>query len=85
MKNGISKDRILAITASILSIITIVFAVLGLLDVIGYSLYVTTPLLGVILGIQAYMNWHKNKGVAIFSICVSAFMIIVTAIVFFLK
>lgn len=81
MKNRISKERVLAIIASVLSVIVIVVAVLGLLNVIEYSLYITTPMLSVILGIQAYMHWNKNKGVAIFSLCAAVFMIIATIVV----
>jgi len=79
------KERIIKITAVVLSTIVIIFSVLGLLDVIDFSLYITTPLLGVILALQAYIHWQKNKGVAIFSLCVAIFMIITTAIVIFLK
>lgn len=79
------KERIIKITAVVLSTIVIIFSVLGLLDVIEFSLYITTPLLGVILALQAYIHWQKNKGVAIFSLCVAIFMIITTVIVIFLK
>lgn len=85
MKNGISKDRILAITASVLALVVIVLSTLGLLDVIEYSLYLTTPLLSVILAIQTYMNWDKHKGVAIFSLCAGIFVLVCSvAIIIFM-
>jgi hypothetical protein len=54
--------------------VIIVLASLALFDVWDRALDVSTPLMAIVLTLQAIQEWKKNKGIAIFSLCAAIFV-----------
>lgn len=82
-KNRTKNEKILFITRLILSITVIIFALLQLLKVWEKAIYVSTPLMGVVLLIQSIQEWKSSRGVAIFGLICSLFILICTIVALF--
>ena len=67
------------------SIIVIVFAVLQILGVWNRAIIVCEIFMGISMISQAILQWKKNKGIAIFSLCVAVFIFIVVIFVLFIR
>ena len=66
------------------SIIVIVFAVLQILGLWNSAIIVCEIFMGISMISQAILQWKKNKGIAIFSLCVAVFIFIVAVFVVFI-
>ena len=67
-------NKFLTIGRIVGSIVIIVLASLALFDVWDRALDVSTPLMAIVLTLQAIQEWKKNKGIAIFSLCAAIFV-----------
>lgn len=64
----------------IVSIAVITFALLQLLGIWDKAIYVSAPLMGLILLIQSIQEWKTSRGVAIFGLICSLFIFICTIV-----
>lgn len=78
-------EKITCVVCIISSIIVIVFAVLQILDVWNGAIAVCEIFMGVSMIAQAILQWKRNKGIALFSLGVAAFIFIVAIFVLFVK
>ncbi len=81
MKTSKLRENLLPILQIAVSLAVIVLSVLGLAGTIENVSGITTPILGVLLLLQACSNWKRRKGIAIFSLCASAFVIFCSVVV----
>ena len=75
-KERTTAGKIQFVSILSISLIVIVLCVLQLMGIWEESRYLTQPLLGVLLLLQAADQWRqKNRGTAIFSMCAALFVI----------
>jgi len=79
-KTKTKNEKILFITRLVASIIVIVFALLQLLKIWDKAIYVSAPLMGVVLLIQSIQEWKTNRSVAIVGLLCSLFIFICTIV-----
>ncbi len=77
-------EKIACVVSIVSSIIVIVFAVLQILGVWKSAIVVCEIFMGISMISQAILQWKKNKGIAIFSLCVAIFIFIVAIFVLFI-
>ena len=75
-----NKEKILFITRLVASTIVIVFALLQLLKIWDKAIYVSAPLMGVVLLIQSIQECKTNRSVAIVGLLCSLFIFICTIV-----
>ena len=75
------KENILPILQIAVSLTVIVLSALGLAGVFEHASKITTPLLGVLLLLQAGSHWGKRKGIAIFSLCAGIFVLVCSVVI----
>lgn len=88
MKKGVWKDKtkkeiILFNIRLIASILVIIFALLQLLGVWDRAIYVSAPLMGLVLLIQSIQEWKISRTSAIFGLICSLFIFICTIVAIF--
>ena len=81
-KTKTKNEKILFISRLITTIIVIVFALLQLLKIWDKAIYVSAPLMGVVLLIQSVQEWKTNRSVAIVSLICSLFIFICAIVAF---
>ena len=74
--NMTTRDRILNVLIIVLSVAVIALAVLQLLGIWEDSIHVYEPLIGIVLLLQAFCHWKKNRNVAIISLCAAGFIFV---------
>ena len=79
-----NQEKVLFAIRLVASIFVILFALLQLLKIWDKAIYVSAPLMGVVLLIQAMQEWKEERSVAIVSLLCSLF-IFICAIVAFLS
>lgn len=84
-KNKTYIMKILTIFGLIISVSVVILAILQIIGVWENSIYVFSPLIGVLMIIQTIENWKKNKGLAYFSLFTALFLFTVTFITIFIK
>lgn len=82
-KQKSKNEKFLFITRLIASIIVIVFALLQLLKIWDKAIYVSAPLMGVIMLIQSIQEYKTNRSVAIVSLLCSIFIFICSIVAFY--
>jgi len=82
-KTKTKNEKILFITRLVASIIVIVFALLQLLKIWNKAIYVSAPLMGIVLLIQSTQEWKTSKSVAIVGLISSMFIFICTIVALF--
>lgn len=82
-KTKTKNEKILFITRLVASIIVIVFALLQLLKIWNKAIYVSAPLMGIVLLIQSIQEWKTSKSVAIVGLISSMFIFICTIVALF--
>ena len=80
MKTGWNKMTRSAWIVNILIIVlsgaVVVLAALQLLGIWEDSIKVYEPLIGIVLWLQAFCHWKKNRTVAIISLCAAGFIFV---------
>ena len=66
----------------ILSAAVIIFGLLQIFNVWNRAIYVSVPLMGVVLLIQSIQEWHKCRGTAILGFICTIFIFICTVVSF---
>ena len=78
-------EKIACVVGLVSSIIVIVVAVLQILGVWNGAIVVCEIFMGISMISQAILQWKRNKGIALFSLGVAAFIFIVAIFVLFVK
>ena len=78
-----SWDKTMIVIRIVLSMVIIVLGVLQITGTLGRTLDYAVPLLGIYLLLQAVQEWKQNRGAAVLSICLAAFIFVVTGVVWF--
>lgn len=78
-------ERATFIVGIVSSLIVIIFAVLQIFSIWNYAVIVCEIFMGISMIAQAILQWKTNKRIAIFSLCVAAFIFIVAIFVLFIK
>lgn len=60
------------------SVLVVLFAVLFLLDIATYGVYIAMPLMGVALLSQCGLYWKKDRTMALFSLMAAIFILGIT-------
>lgn len=84
-KEKSKSDKIVTVFMMICSISVIIMSMLQITDVWENAINFMEPMLGIIMLLQAFQNWKKERLTAIFSLCVAIFIFIVAFVVFFVK
>lgn len=74
------QEKGMFIVRLVASIAVILFALLQLLKIWDKAIYVSAPLMGVVLLIQSIQEWEKSRGLAILGLICSAFIFICTIV-----
>ena len=74
-------EKCVAIVSIISSLLTIICAVMQIARVWDGAIVLCQLFMGITLSMQAIMLWNRNRGVAIFSLCVAVFVFAVAAVV----
>lgn len=77
--------KIVSITSILVSISVIVFAMLGIFDVLPDAGDIYIPLLGVASLCQTYLQWNRARTAAYFNLGAAIIIFICAACVFFIK
>ena len=83
LKNKTSKEIILFNIRLIGLILVIIFALLQLLGVWDKAIYVSAPLMGLVLLIQSIQEWKTSRSSAIVELICSLFIFICTLVAIF--
>ena len=67
------------------SIIVIIFAFLQIFGVWKGAIVVCEIFMGISMISQAILQWKKNRGIAIFSLCVALFIFAVACFILFIR
>lgn len=78
-------ERISFIVGQICAIFVIVFGILQITNVWGNSITICEIFLGILMITQAILQWKKNKGVALFSLCTAIFIFVIAFIILFIR
>lgn len=76
-------DKTVIATRIVLSIVIIVLGVLQITGALDRTLDFAVPLLGLYMLVVSCHEWKQNRGAAILSSCVAAFLFVVTGVVWF--
>ena len=79
-----NREKFLFILRLIISAVIVLLAVLKLAGSFENALYYSTPLMGVLLVVQAVQEWKEQRGMAIFGLCAALFIFICTIAVLIL-
>lgn len=82
-KDFSTVDKVLYIARLIGTAGVIVFALLQMFDIWDKAINVSTPLMGVVLLLQAIQEWKKQRGMAILGLCTALFIFVCTIVVWF--
>lgn len=66
--------KIAAVVSIIVCLAVVALSVLEIFDMWNNAGFVSMPLLGVNMFLQAYIQWKQIRGVAIFSLCTGVFI-----------
>ncbi len=77
--------KIVSITSILLSVAVIVFAVLGIFDVLHDAGDIYIPLLALESLCQTYLQWNKSRVAAYFNLGAAIIILICTLCVFFIN
>lgn len=77
--------KIVLIASILVSVAVIVFAVLGIFDVLPDAGNIYIPLLGVASLCQTYLQWNRSRTAAYFNLGAAIIIFICAACVFFIK
>jgi len=83
--NSSIYEKCAFIVQIISSLIVIIFAFLQIFQVWDAAIVVCEIFMGIAMIAQAILQWKKNRGVAIFSLGVAAFIFVVAVIVLFIR
>lgn len=61
----------------------IIFALLQMFEIWEKAIHVSTPLMGVVLLLQATQEWKKQRGMAILGLCAALFIFVCAIVVWF--
>ena len=84
-KNAPLLQKVVTIISILASLSVVVLAVLQIFDIWEQAINIYTPLVGVTMLCQSYMQWNNSRKVAYFSIGTAAFIFICSIVVFFVK
>lgn len=85
MKEKTRFDYVVAIIGLCASIVTVVCAILYILNMWQDAVNVCVPMLSVVNLCQAYSQWNVNRKVAYFSLAVAGIIFICAIVVFFAR
>jgi len=83
MKKKINKIVIVSIIGIVLSIAIMTLAILQIFGIWNKAINIMEPLMGLLMLVNAYQNWGKNRLVAYVSIGVAIFIFIVSILILF--
>lgn len=83
--NKSKYEKCAFLVGTISSIIVIVCAFLQILGIWNGAIVVCEIFMGISMISQAILHWKKNRGIAVFSLCVAVFIFIVAFIVLFIR
>lgn len=67
------------------SLIVIICAFLQILGIWNGAIVICEIFMGISMVSQAILQWKKNRGIAIFSLCVAVFIFVVAFIILFIR
>ena len=78
------QTKILIILISISSVTVVVFCLLKIFGIWENALYVSEPMMGIVLALHAVQRWKTNRWVAVLLAIAAVCMFVVTGVVIFL-
>ena len=76
--------KILNIIVSVCSIVVVIFCLIKIFGIWENALYISQPMMGVVLALHAALRWKSNRGVAILLAVAAVCMFVVTGVLIFL-
>jgi len=89
LKEGFSKmkgyEKAAFVVGMISSVFVIVLAIMQIFQVWDGAINLCEVFMGIMMITQAILQWNRNRGVAIFSLCVAVFIFVVAIVVFLFR
>ncbi len=83
--NASKHEKYAVIVGVFSSIIVIICALLQILSIWNGAIVICEIFMGISMISQAILHWKKNRGIAIFSLCMAIFIFAVACFILFIR
>ena len=83
--NASKHEKYAVIVGVFSSIIVIICALLQIFSIWNGAIVICEIFMGISMISQAILHWKKNRGIAIFSLCIAIFIFVVACFILFVR